>query len=210
METLHGAALGRLQSPSRHRYDERLLVSKKSTRRFAPTTTPGNCVDRSDRSYWLPDRPTARLRTIGGVPKRCCSPRSCSFPLTLHVPPLPLLTTTEPCASVTSAFLQILATIHNVEACRVSKPRNILSILSTNTRRTKVVEMSTGTHRVVRRHSISFSLYFFLPVPPSTALLHYSHARTRSLLLSPMYRLTTSAGTRCPTGRYVALLVNSR
>ncbi len=56
---------------------------------------------------------------------------------------------TEPCASVTSAFLQILATIHNVEACRVTNPRNILSILSTNTRRTKVVEMSTGTHRVV-------------------------------------------------------------
>lgn len=65
---------------------------------------------------------------------------------------------TEACASVTSAFLQILATIHNVEACRVSKPRNILNILSTNTRRTKVVEMSTGTHRVaddLRRHSLS-------------------------------------------------------
>ncbi len=60
---------------------------------------------------------------------------------------------TEPCASVTSAFLQILATIHNVEACRVTNPRNILRILSTNTRRTKVVEMSTGTHRVVRRCS---------------------------------------------------------
>ena len=65
---------------------------------------------------------------------------------------------TEACASVTSAFLQILATIHNVEACRVSKPRNVLSILSTNTRRTKVVESSTGTHRVaddLRRHSLS-------------------------------------------------------
>eukprot|EP00889_Picochlorum_renovo_P006624 jgi/Picre1/33654/NNA_001134.t1 len=65
---------------------------------------------------------------------------------------------TEACASVTSAFLQILATLHNVEACRTSKPRNILSILSTNTRRTKVVELSTGTHRVadeLRRHSLS-------------------------------------------------------
>lgn len=65
---------------------------------------------------------------------------------------------TEACASVTSAFLQILATIHNVEACRVSKPRNVLNILSTNTRRTKVVEMSSGTHRVaddLRRHSLS-------------------------------------------------------
>ena len=65
---------------------------------------------------------------------------------------------TEACASVTSAFLQLLAIIHNVEACRVHKPRNILSILSTNTRRTKVVELSTGTHRVadeLRRHSLS-------------------------------------------------------
>ena len=65
---------------------------------------------------------------------------------------------TEACASVTSAFLQILATIHNVEACRVHKARNILSILSTNTRRTKVVELSSGTHRVadeLRRHSLS-------------------------------------------------------
>ena len=65
---------------------------------------------------------------------------------------------TEACASVTSAFLQILAIIHNVEACRVHKARNILSILSTNTRRTKVVELSSGTHRVadeLRRHSLS-------------------------------------------------------
>ncbi|KAH7624228.1 hypothetical protein Ndes2526B_g01488 [Nannochloris sp. 'desiccata'] len=65
---------------------------------------------------------------------------------------------TEACASVTSAFLQVLATVHNVESSRINKPRNILHILSTNTRRTKVVELSTGTHRVadeLRRHSLS-------------------------------------------------------
>lgn len=65
---------------------------------------------------------------------------------------------TEACASVTSAFLQVLATVHNVECSRLHKPRNILHILSTNTRRTKVVELSTGTHRVadeLRRHSLS-------------------------------------------------------
>ncbi len=52
----------------------------------------------------------------------------------------------------------MLATVHNVESSRVNKPRNILHILSTNTRRTKVVELSTGTHRVadeLRRHSLS-------------------------------------------------------
>lgn len=65
---------------------------------------------------------------------------------------------TEACASVTSAFLQILATVHSMEASRIHKSRNILNILSTNTRRTKVVELSTGTHRVadeLRRHSLT-------------------------------------------------------
>lgn len=56
---------------------------------------------------------------------------------------------TEACASVTSAFLQVLATLADVEASRTDKPRNILHILSTNTRRTKVVELSSGTHRWV-------------------------------------------------------------
>ena len=85
-------------------------------------------------------------------------------------------TRAEPCASVTSAFLQILATIHNVEACRVSNPRNILSILSTNTRRTKVVEMSTGTHRVVRcscppRCCIHISLHISLRISHPTRVI---------------------------------------
>eukprot|EP00887_Chlorella_sp_A99_P004144 scaffold23.g4144.t1 len=65
---------------------------------------------------------------------------------------------TEACASVTSAFLQVLATIHRAESSRLDKARNILAILSTNTRRTKVVELSTGTHRVaddLRRHSLT-------------------------------------------------------
>lgn len=53
---------------------------------------------------------------------------------------------------------QILAMVHQVESTRQDKARNVLSILSTNTRRTKVVEMATGTHRVaddLRRHSLS-------------------------------------------------------
>lgn len=65
---------------------------------------------------------------------------------------------TEACASVTSAFLQVLQTLHSAESRRVDKPRNILQILSTNTRRTKVVELSSGTHRVadeLRRHCLN-------------------------------------------------------
>lgn len=65
---------------------------------------------------------------------------------------------TEACASVTSAFLQILSVVHTAEANRVKNSRNVLQILSMNTRRTKVVELSTGTHRVaddVRRHCLA-------------------------------------------------------
>jgi hypothetical protein len=64
---------------------------------------------------------------------------------------------TEACASVTSAFLQVLATVHAAESARARRPRNVLRILATNTRRTKVVELSSGTHRVadeLRRHSL--------------------------------------------------------
>ena len=42
---------------------------------------------------------------------------------------------------------QVLATIHAVERARTDKPRNVLHMLSANTRRTKVVELSSGTHR---------------------------------------------------------------
>eukprot|EP00884_Botryococcus_braunii_P018014 jgi/Botrbrau1/4897/Bobra.118_1s0011.1 len=52
---------------------------------------------------------------------------------------------TEACASVTTAFLQVLSTLNNVENAREDS-RNILSILAANTRRTKVVELSSGTH----------------------------------------------------------------
>ena len=73
---------------------------------------------------------------------------------TQHLP-----TETDACASVTAAFLQVLHTLHVAEACRVGGDRrNILQILSNNTRRTKVVELSTGTHRVpdeLRKHYLS-------------------------------------------------------
>jgi hypothetical protein len=42
---------------------------------------------------------------------------------------------------------QVLHTLNMAEGCRVGEQRNILQLLSSNTRRTKVVELSTGTHR---------------------------------------------------------------
>ncbi|KAK9866755.1 hypothetical protein WJX84_009008 [Apatococcus fuscideae] len=68
-----------------------------------------------------------------------------------------LRTETEACASVTSAFLQVLAILFTAELHRVNQPRNILKALARNTRRTKVVDLSSGTHRVpeeLRRHSL--------------------------------------------------------
>ena len=88
-----------------------------------------------------------------------------------------LVQETDACASVTAAFLQVssmmasrlfasycvpgagcsdllrpcvqvLQHLHTAESSRVGGPkRNILQSLSTNTRRTKVVELSSGTHR---------------------------------------------------------------
>ena len=58
---------------------------------------------------------------------------------------------------MTSAFLQVLSSLHKAESNRKDSPRNILQILSTNTRRTKVVELSSGTHRVpdeLRKHCL--------------------------------------------------------
>ncbi|KAK9840948.1 hypothetical protein WJX81_002060 [Elliptochloris bilobata] len=75
----------------------------------------------------------------------------------LHGQPV-LPAETEACASVTSAFLQVMSILFEVESLRIDEPRNILALLSTNTRRTKVVELSSGTHRVpdeLRRHSLS-------------------------------------------------------
>lgn len=60
---------------------------------------------------------------------------------------------TEACASVTSAFLQVLRAIYVAER----ESRNVLKILSGNTRRTKVVALASGSHRVpdeLRRHSL--------------------------------------------------------
>ena len=69
-----------------------------------------------------------------------------------------LPSTTEACPSVTSAFLQTLKALDAAESSRVDNPRNILQLLSVNTRRTKVVALNTGTHRVpeeLRRHQLS-------------------------------------------------------
>ena len=91
---------------------------------------------------------------------------------------------TEPCASVTSAFLRVIRGLADAEdglrsdfahhsadghpaagrptAAHLSgpdptPPRNILRLLSEHTRRTKVVELSSRTHRVpdeLRRHTL--------------------------------------------------------
>ncbi|GAX73220.1 hypothetical protein CEUSTIGMA_g673.t1 [Chlamydomonas eustigma] len=66
---------------------------------------------------------------------------------------------TDACPSVTACFLQVLQTLHDAEQLRTTgAKRNVLQILSNNTRRTKVVELSTGTHRVpdeLRKHYLS-------------------------------------------------------
>ena len=67
---------------------------------------------------------------------------------------------TEACASVTSAFLQTLKALDTAESQRTKNPRNILQLLSVNTRRTKVVALNAGTHRVpdeLRRHQLTDS-----------------------------------------------------
>ena len=66
--------------------------------------------------------------------------------------------TTEACPSVTSAFLQTLRALDMAESQRTDGARNILQLLSVNTRRTKVVALNSGTHRVpedLRRHQLS-------------------------------------------------------
>ena len=65
---------------------------------------------------------------------------------------------TEACPSVTSAFLQTLRALDMAESQRTDGARNILQLLSVNTRRTKVVALNSGTHRVpeeLRRHQLS-------------------------------------------------------
>ncbi|PNH07885.1 hypothetical protein TSOC_005613 [Tetrabaena socialis] len=66
---------------------------------------------------------------------------------------------TDACASVTAAFLQVLQIMQTAESLRVGgNKRNVLQILSSNTRRTKVVELSSGTHRVpdeLKKHYLS-------------------------------------------------------
>lgn len=48
--------------------------------------------------------------------------------------------------------MQVLNTLFFVETRRIENPRNILQLLSMNTRRTKVVELSSGTHRYGPAH----------------------------------------------------------
>lgn len=55
---------------------------------------------------------------------------------------------TDACASVTAAFLQVMRILQEVEALHCPTQRNVLKILSQDTRHTKVVNLACGTHRV--------------------------------------------------------------
>ncbi|KAF5834371.1 hypothetical protein DUNSADRAFT_8994 [Dunaliella salina] len=71
-------------------------------------------------------------------------------------PALNLPSETPGFPSVTSAFLRVLSALQKAEEDRCG--RSILQLLSTNTRRTKVVELSSGTHRVpdeLKKHYLS-------------------------------------------------------
>eukprot|EP00210_Caulerpa_lentillifera_P000827 g800.t1 len=66
---------------------------------------------------------------------------------------------TDACASVTAAFLQVMCTLQEVEALRYyPEQRNILKILSEDTRRTKVVNIANTSHKVseeLKKHSFT-------------------------------------------------------
>ncbi|CAD7698554.1 unnamed protein product [Ostreobium quekettii] len=80
------------------------------------------------------------------------------FPKTSYDNEMHLMSETDACASVTAAFLQVLAGLQDAEVAISSQPRNIFKILSTDTRHTKVVDLSSATHRVsdeLRRHCLT-------------------------------------------------------
>lgn len=62
------------------------------------------------------------------------APALTRFPPPPAPPPAPPAGT-EACASVTSAFLQVLATIQRVEAARSDHPRNVLQVGGAGERR---------------------------------------------------------------------------
>lgn len=68
---------------------------------------------------------------------------------------------TEACASVTTAFLQVMSILHEVEEMHCcTEKRNVLKILSQDTRHTKIVDLVCGTHKVseeLKKHSLEDS-----------------------------------------------------
>lgn len=56
-----------------------------------------------------------------------------------------------------------MSILFEVESLRIDEPRNILALLSTNTRRTKVVELSSGTHRCAANNVLAASPWNVLP-----------------------------------------------
>ena len=125
----------RASAPSHARPPPRPSVTPRysTTRRCRQGRAPHNNAPRD----FLPD-------DISLTP----SPRLCR--LTTPFVSLPLLPV--------STIPQVLKAIHTAEIHREHGGRNVLKLLSVNTRRTKVVALSTGTHRVpdeLRRHQLA-------------------------------------------------------
>ena len=101
---------------------------------------------------------------------------------------------------------QVLKAIHTAEMHRLHGGRNILKLLSVNTRRTKVVAMSTGTHRVpdeLRRHQVRVAF------PKSGGTL-FAHTRLTLSFYLNSSRMTTGTSTaRTLTGTVTARMTST-
>ena len=88
-----------------------------------------------------------------------------------------------------------MSILFEVESLRIDEPRNILALLSTNTRRTKVVELSSGTHRC--------AVVVVLPAGPWHVLPHGNPGRRRDMLCMrrcqrpPVCHLWVSESLKC-------------
>lgn len=72
---------------------------------------------------------------------------------------------------------QVMSILFEVESLRIDEPRNILALLSTNTRRTKVVELSSGTHRCAVNDVSAAGHLQFLPHGKPSRRTHALHAQ---------------------------------
>ncbi len=107
---------------------------------------------------------------------------------------------TEACASVTSAFLQVLATIHRVEAARLDRPRNVLQVCAPARQpatRPAPVSPPAATCQIWQRQSFERSARADKHAPwscqprrarPAACLAHPRRSRLSLLLAAPPAR----------------------